>query len=179
MQPRGVYTIDRCRAHDRARLVREPISPSYDADMKLYIAGPIFTPGERMFLDSLADRLTASGHACFVPHRQEFEPMNARTVFAVDSEGLHESEAIVAWLDGPMVDDGTACEIGIFSELVRTKPDRYRGIIGLVTDWRSWRRRDKGMTDGGINFFVGGAILESGRLVWSVDEVEEALREWS
>ena len=35
------------------------------------------------------------------------------------------------------------------------------------------------MTDGGINFFVGGAILEYGRLVCSIDEAEEALRQWS
>ena len=150
-----------------------------NADMKLYIAGPLFTPAERMHLDNVAERLTTAGHVCFVPHRQQFEPLDAPTVFAVDSAGLRESEAVVAWLDGPMVDDGTACEIGIFAELIRTDPNRYRGIIGLATDWRSWRRRDQGMTDGGINFFVGGAILEYGRLVWSIDEAEETLRQWS
>jgi hypothetical protein len=63
--------------------------------------------------------------------------------------------------------------------LVRTDPNRYRGIVGLATDWRYWRRRDQGMADGGINFFVGGAILEYGRLVWSIDEVEDTLRQWS
>jgi hypothetical protein len=35
------------------------------------------------------------------------------------------------------------------------------------------------MADGGINFFVGGAILEYGRLVWSIEEVEETLDEWA
>ena len=48
--------------------------------------------------------------------------LDAPTIFALDSKGLHEAEAVVAWLDGPMVDDGTACEIGVFTELVRTKP---------------------------------------------------------
>ena len=147
--------------------------------MKLYLAGPMFTPAERTHLDALADRLDEAGHDCFVPHRQDIEPLDASTVFAVDSEGLRKAHAMVAWLDGPMVDDGTACEIGIFSELVRTDPQRYRGIVGLATDWRAWRRRDRGMSDGGINFFVGGAILEYGRFAWSIEDVEETLRGWS
>lgn len=147
--------------------------------MKLYVAGPMFTPAERTYLGSLADRLEAAGHECFVPHRQQIETLDASTVFAVDSAGLRDSEAMVAWLDGPMVDDGTACEIGIFSEFIRTTPMRYRGIVGLATDWRAWRRRDRGMSDGGINLFVGGAILKHGRLVWNLDDVEETLREWS
>lgn len=146
--------------------------------MKLYIAGPLFTPGDRTFLEDLATRLDSAGHECFLPHRETTESLDAATIFAVDSAGLHGSEAIVAWLDGPMIDDGTACEIGIFSELIRTQPDRYRGIVGLATDWRVWRRRDAGLTDGGLNFFVGGAILQYGKLVWTIDDVEIALRDW-
>lgn len=147
--------------------------------MKLYLAGPMFTPAERTYLDNLADRLADAGHVCFVPHRQHIETLDPPTVFAVDSAGLRESDAMVAWLDGPIVDDGTACEIGIFSEFVRTAPERYRGIVGLASDWRAWRRRDRGVSVGGINLFVGGAILKHGRLVWSIDGVEETLSEWS
>lgn len=147
--------------------------------MQLYLAGPLFTAADREFVDRLADRLEAAGHACFVPHRQSFEPFDARTVFAVDSAGLHDAEAMVAWLDGPMIDDGTACEIGIFAELVRTRPERYLGIVGLASDWRTDRRRAAGMSDGGLNFFVAGAIIEHGCLVWSVDDVVPALAEWS
>ena len=146
--------------------------------MKLYLAGPLFTPAERDHIDALAERLEQAGHECFVPHRQQFSSLDPATVFAVDSAGLRWADAVVAWLDGPMVDDGTACEIGIFSELVRTDPTRYRGIIGLATDWRIWRSRDAGAADNGINFFVGGAIEASGKIVWSVDEVETALSEW-
>ena len=146
--------------------------------MKLYVAGPLFTQAERIFLEGLADRLTAAGHECFVPHLQAVEPYDAETIFAVDSAGLHGAEALVAWLDGPMIDDGTACEIGIFSELVRTRPDRYRGIVGLATDWRIDRRRAAGMHDGGINFFVGGAILRHGRVCWTLDEVIDTLSAW-
>lgn len=147
--------------------------------MKLYLAGPLFNPGEREFLDQLADRLEAEGHECFVPHRQEFSPMNSETIFAVDSGGVHGAEAVVAWLDGPMVDDGTACEIGIFSELCRTDPENHRGIVGLSMDWRVWRQRDAGSPDGAINYFVAGAIERHGTIVWSVDEVVEALAGWT
>ena len=147
--------------------------------MKIYLAGPLFTEAERTYLDGLATQLDAAGHECFVPHQQVFEPFDAPTIFAVDSEGIHNAEAMVAVLDGPVIDDGTACEIGIFSELVRTRPDRYRGIVGFANDWRSDRRRDAGMEDGGFNFFVGGAILEYGRLVWTFDDVAAALSEWS
>ena len=147
--------------------------------MKLYIAGPLFTPGERSYLEGLADRLEAAGHQCFVPHRETKQPFDAATIFATDSAGLHDSEAVVAWLDGPMIDDGTACEIGIFSELIRTRPERYFGIVGLATDWRVWRRRDAGVNDGGVNFFVGGAILKYGRIVWDIDGVESTLRGWA
>ena len=146
--------------------------------MKLYIAGPLFTPGERDYLENLADQLDSAGHECFVPHLETKQPLTAETIFATDSEGLHGSDAVVAWLDGPIVDDGTACEIGIFSELVRTRPERYLGIVGLATDWRTDRRRNAGMTDGGLNFFVGGAIMKYGRLVWTVDEVEATLADW-
>jgi len=155
------------------------VRPATIERMKLYIAGPLFTPGDREYLDQLAERLEAVGHKCFVPHRQPIEMYDAPTIFATDSAGLRDAEVVVAWLDGPAIDDGTACEIGIFSELIRTRSDRYRGIIALATDWRVWRRRDAGMTDGGINYFVGGAILEYGRLVWSIDDVESTLSEWA
>lgn len=96
--------------------------PCEHGDVRIYVAGPLFTSGDRQFVDELADTLESHGHECFVPHRQDFEPFDAATIFSVDSAGVHDAEAMVAWLDGPMIDDGTACEIGIFTELVRTDP---------------------------------------------------------
>lgn len=147
--------------------------------MKLYLAGPLFTEGERRYLDYLADELSRAGHECFVPHQQSFDPFDAPTIFSVDTAGIHDSEAMVAVLDGPAIDDGTACEIGIYSELVRTRPERHRGIVGYSEDWRLKRRLGTGMADGGLNFFVGGAILRYGRLVWEFDDVLTVLSDWS
>ena len=74
-----------------------------------------------------------------------------------------------------MVDDGTATEIGVFAELVRSGDPRYRGIVGLVTDLRLERRRGNAVGDG-MNLFVAGAIASAGRVCWSVQEAIAALR---
>jgi hypothetical protein len=95
----------------------------------------------------------------------------------MDTDGLRSANALVAWLDGAMVDDGTACEIGMFAELVRTDSKRYRGIVAIATDLRLERRRVQGVVGGGMNLFVAGAIESCGALVYAVDEVVAALRE--
>ena len=87
---------------------------------------------------------------------------------------MRASNALLAWLDGPMVDDGTAAEIGAFAELCRIDGDRYRGIVGLVTDLRLERRRGNVPGDG-VNLFVAGAIVSAGTVCWSVGEAIEAL----
>ena len=97
-------------------------------------------------------------------------------MYRVDGEGLRSSNALVAWLDGPMIDDGTAAEIGAFAELVRSDDPQYRGIVGIVTDLRLERRRGSVPGDG-MNLFVAGAIESAGRICWSMREAIEALRE--
>src|SRR5262249_2410986 len=97
-------------------------------------------------------------------------------VFRVDAAGVRGANVLLAWLDGPVIDDGTACEIGMFAELIAGGDPLYRGIVGLVTDLRLQRRRGGGV-GGGMNLFVIGAIEANGRLCWSVDEAVEALRE--
>jgi hypothetical protein len=147
--------------------------------MRLYVAGPLFSEAERTWLDSLASRLRADGFDCFVPHENfpELADVTLELVYRIDTEGLRSANALVAWLDGPIVDDGTACEIGMFAELVRSGGSQYRGIIAITTDIRLERRRAGNVVGGGMNLFVGGAIESCGRIVHSVDEVVTALRE--
>ena len=146
--------------------------------MRLYIAGPLFTEAERAWLDALAARLRGNGFDCFVPHEHfgALAELSPEEVFRVDAAAVRSAEALVAWLDGPGVDDGTACEIGMFAELVASGDGRHRGIVGIVTDLRAERRR--GTPGDGLNLFVAGAIGSAGQLCWSVEEAIELLREW-
>jgi Nucleoside 2-deoxyribosyltransferase len=149
--------------------------------MRVYVAGPLFSEAERAWLDFLAARLRTEGFECFVPHENfaEVVELTPAEVYRVDGEGLRSSNALVAWLDGPIVDDGTAAEIGAFAELIRSDGGngRYRGIVGIVTDLRLERRRGNSPGDG-MNLFVAGAIESCGRICWSVDDSIAALREF-
>ena len=146
--------------------------------MRIYVAGPLFSEAERAWLDRLAARLRGEGFECFVPHEKfaELAELTPAEVYRVDAEGVRGANVLLAWLDGPSIDDGTACEIGMFAELMKRDESRYRGIVGLVTDLRLERRRGKAAGDG-MNLFVAGAIESCGRICWSIDEAAEALRE--
>ena len=145
--------------------------------MRVYLAGPLFSDAERAWLDGLAARLRGEGIDCFVPHEHfgELTELSPGEVFRVDTEGVRSADVLLAWLDGPVVDDGTACEIGIFAQLVASGDPKYLGIVGLVTDLRLQRRRGNAVGDG-MNLFVVGAIESAGRLCWSVDEAVAELK---
>ncbi len=147
--------------------------------MRVYFAGPLFTPYERTYIDECAARLRAEGIEVFVPHENALAAGDtaAATIFAKDWQGLVGADAVVAVLDGPMVDDGTACEIGIYYGLMQAREPWRKGILGLATDNRLRRRKDR-IENGGLNFFVGGTIQQVGKVCWSVDEVLEQLLVW-
>jgi hypothetical protein len=146
--------------------------------VRLYVAGPLFSEAERSWLDVLAARLRNEGFDCFVPHEHfpALADVTVGEVYRIDTDGLRSANVLVAWLDGPMVDDGTACEIGMFAELVRGDGDHYRGIVAIATDLRLERRRDEGVVGGGMNLFVAGAIESCGTIVHAVDDLVAALR---
>ncbi len=137
--------------------------------MRIYLAGPMFTPYERTFLSDCADRLRSEGFDVFVPHEQGLvgRDATAEAVFEVDAGGVEWAEAVLAVLDGPSVDDGTACEIGLFHGLKQRDPER-KGVVGLLTDLRGERRGDFA-----TNLFVRGCIDAGGGAV--VDSLDDAL----
>jgi nucleoside 2-deoxyribosyltransferase len=145
--------------------------------LRLYIAGPLFSEAERSWLDLLAARLRTEGFDCFVPHEHfpELADVTVAEVYRIDAEGLRSADALVAWLDGATIDDGTACEIGMFAELVRSDGERHRGIVAIATDLRLERRRVQDVVGGGMNLFVAGAIESCGTIVYAVDDLVAAL----
>jgi nucleoside 2-deoxyribosyltransferase len=146
--------------------------------MKVYCAGPLFNEPERGFLDLAARRFRDAGLECFVPHEKELGTLDADAIFRLDYAALASANALFAWLDGPMVDDGTACEIGIFRGLMQAGEAWRKGIVGLVTDLRLQRRGER-RDDGVVNLFVAGTIRSAGRVCWSLDETLAQLLAWN
>jgi nucleoside 2-deoxyribosyltransferase len=143
--------------------------------MRVYLAGALFTPYERAYIDECAARLRSEGIEVFVPHEHALAlgDTKAATIFKMDWDGVAEANAVVAILDGPMVDDGTACEVGIFYALMQSDPTK-KGIVGLLTDLRSTR----GHEGHGLNLFVEGCVEAGGSICASMDEVVETLAAW-
>jgi nucleoside 2-deoxyribosyltransferase len=143
--------------------------------MRVYFAGPLFTPYERGFIDDCAAQLRDDGFEVFVPHEHELaieERVTAREIFAKDRPGIEGADAMLAVLDGPCVDDGTACEIGMFHALMQSDPTK-KGVVGLLTDLRGRRGESPG-----INLFVQGVIEDAGEIVDSFEAARAVLQGW-
>lgn len=79
--------------------------------MELYFAGPLFSAAERSWNAELAAALRDGGHTVFLP--QEQEPGNdAAGIFVTDVGGIDGADVLVAIMDGPDPDSGTAWECG-------------------------------------------------------------------
>ncbi len=143
--------------------------------MRIYFAGPLFTPYERGYIDECAARLRAEGFEVFVPHEHELAQSDTTPawIFAKDMDGLGPADAVLALLDGPMIDDGTACEIGLFYGQMQSNPAK-KGVVGLLTDLRGTRGESNG-----VNLFVEGCIEASGgSIVETFDEALAVLQGW-
>jgi nucleoside 2-deoxyribosyltransferase len=79
--------------------------------MKLYFAGPLFSAAERAWNADLAKALRAGGHEVFLPQDQE-PAQDEAGIFATDIGGIDWADAVVAIMDGPDPDSGTAWEVG-------------------------------------------------------------------
>lgn len=82
---------------------------------RIYFAGPLFSAAERAFNVSLAWAMRDWGHQVWLP--QENEPRTdvknwEAEVFAKDVEGLDWADLVIANMDGPDPDSGTAWEVG-------------------------------------------------------------------
>src|SRR5438132_1969068 len=143
--------------------------------MLIYFAGPLFARYERGYIDECASKLRAEGFVVFVPHEHELAESDTTPawIFGKDLDGLAPANAVLALLDGPMIDDGTACEIGIFYGQMQSDPAK-KGVVGLLTDLRGTRDESNG-----VNLFVEGCIeATGGAVVHSFDDALELLRDW-
>ena len=79
--------------------------------MRLYFAGPLFSAAERDWNEELAAALRNGGHEVFLPQEKE-SGMDAPGIFITDVGGIDWADAVVAIMDGPDPDAGTAWEVG-------------------------------------------------------------------
>jgi nucleoside 2-deoxyribosyltransferase len=79
--------------------------------MKVYFAGPLFSAAERSWNEQLAAALREAGHEVFLPQEQE-PGMDAPSILATDVAGIDRADVLVAIMDGPDPDSGTAWECG-------------------------------------------------------------------
>jgi nucleoside 2-deoxyribosyltransferase-like protein len=143
--------------------------------VRIYLAGPLFTPSERRYLDECAARLRDDGFDVFVPHEHALAlgDTSADVIFTKDWDGLYNADAVLAILDGAQTDDGTACEIGIFYTLMLWNPTK-KGIVGLLTDLRGTRSGE----GHGLNLFVEGCVEAGGEIVNDLDAAAKVLAGW-
>ncbi len=83
--------------------------------MNLYLAGPLFTQSERRWLRQLAQLLSAAGHGVFLPQADAQVPLlrdppDFHGAFELCRDAIDRCDAVVAVLDGPDTDSGTALE---------------------------------------------------------------------
>ena len=79
--------------------------------MRLYFAGPLFSAAERDWNEELAVALREAGHEVFLPQDKEMG-LDAAGIFSTDVGGIEWADALVAIMDGPDPDAGTAWEVG-------------------------------------------------------------------
>ena len=87
--------------------------------MKVYFAGPLFTPYERRYIDECAAQLRADNFEVFVPHEHELAvdvDVTAAWILSKDRPGVEGANAMLTLIG----DDGTACEIGMFHALMQS-----------------------------------------------------------
>jgi nucleoside 2-deoxyribosyltransferase len=96
---------------------------------KIYLAGPLFSLAEQNFNADLARFLESEGFEVWLPQEHEPRDQTARAIFEMDVAAIDWADMVVACMDGPDPDSGTAWECGY--AYAKGKP-----VICYRTDFR-------------------------------------------
>ena len=114
--------------------------------MKAYLANALFSEADQMYNTYLAQTIRQALPKIDLYNPMENEQLNDKQnyadsvmIFNGDNEYLDNSALLIAVLDGPVVDDGVAAEIGRFALLCEQNPNQ-REIVALYTDVRQQGR---------------------------------------
>src|ERR1700744_4389253 len=96
---------------------------------KLYFAGPLFSFAEQSFNAETARFLESRGFEVWLPQEHEPRTKTARAIFERHKAGIDQADMVIACMDGPDPDSGTAWECGY--AFAKRKP-----IVCYRTDFR-------------------------------------------
>ena len=100
---------------------------------RIYLSGPLFSAGEiawgRELSSFLRERLANAGVQVIWPYELSINQLEPEEIFGENLRALDRCDMMVAILDGPLVDDGTAWEIGRFFL-------QGKKVLGIRTDIR-------------------------------------------
>ena len=96
---------------------------------KIYLAGPLFSLAEQGFNVELARFLESEGFEVWLPQEHEPRDKTARADLEMDVAAIDWADMVVACMDGPDPDSGTAWECGY--AFAKGKP-----IVCYRTDFR-------------------------------------------
>lgn len=96
---------------------------------KIYLAGPLFSLAEQGFNGDLARFLESEGFEVWLPQEHEPREKTAAAIFQMDVQAIDWADMVVACMDGPDPDSGTAWECGY--AYAKGKP-----IVCYRTDFR-------------------------------------------
>jgi nucleoside 2-deoxyribosyltransferase len=99
--------------------------------LKIYLSGPLFSRGEIAWgerVKTILEEMLPDVRVIW-PHELSSCRAGPEQIFQANLEALNDADIMVAMLDGPQVDDGTAWEIGCFFSA-------NKRVFGLRTDIR-------------------------------------------
>ncbi|NLW51380.1 MAG: nucleoside 2-deoxyribosyltransferase [Candidatus Brocadiaceae bacterium] len=138
--------------------------------MEIYLSAPLFTQEQRRWNRLVArglEKRIAGARVVLPQDYRVHSSFNKRTdfphLFRSCVEGAREADLMVAVLDGPDVDSGTAFEMGIAYE-------RDIPIVGIRTDYRESQQK-------GVNLMISGACTVLLREMAFGEDVEQLLKD--
>ncbi len=135
--------------------------------VNIYIAGPLFTEGERFLLEKIDLICKKYQLLTYLPHRdaglfKRDEKKEADFFFENDIKKLIESDIIIAVLNGQDSDSGTSWEMGYGYA-------RNKRIIGYINDIRVYDPKLQ------LNAMVGSSL---DYLVTDLNQLEEVIQQF-
>ena len=114
---------------------------------KIYLSGPLFSAAEVAWGKQLSAHLSEHLENATIiwPHDIVPEGAEPEQIFEANLQALNQCDLMVAILDGPQVDDGTAWEIGYFFS-------QGKKILGIRTDFRHAGESEKSRVNLMIEF---------------------------